>query len=132
MNKNGTQSTGSSQNVFTQITGWTADTTNYPGSTVSSNALVVQSTATGRTVASSVAWTAGFSGNSIEIRVKQNGTVIGTGSTSTSSPSTVTVTGVSVTSGDTITVEVEDTSTGGSFGQPGTITSGTTTYVRCT
>ncbi|MFX0581172.1 hypothetical protein [Nocardia nepalensis] len=126
MTKNGTQSSSSS---WTQVTGWSADTANYPGSTVSSNALVSQGGKASATVSASVAWTGGTFGNSIQVRVKQNGTVIATGTTATSSPSTASAT-VTVGNGDLITVEVIDNSQWSAY--PATVTSGASTYTRIT
>ncbi|MGQ4601602.1 hypothetical protein [Nocardia sp. R6R-6] len=126
MTKNGTQSTSGS---WTQITGWTADTGSYPGSTVSSNALVCQGGKASAVVSASVAWTAGAFGNSIQVRLKQNGTVIATGTTATVSPSTASAT-VTVGNGDLVTVEVVDNGQWSAYSA--TLTASAGSYTRIT
>lgn len=126
MTKSGT---GTSTASWVQMTGWTPDTANYPGSAVNSNALVSQGAKTAATVSSSVAFSTGTLGNSIAIRLKKNGVLIGTaGTASSSSPATVSAT-TQISVNDLITVEVTDTNQFGSS-YPATITAGSSTYVR--
>ncbi|PSR58042.1 hypothetical protein C8259_32045 [Nocardia nova] len=68
-------------------------------------------------------------GNSIQVRLKKNGTVIVTGTTSSSSPSTAT-TSVAVANGDLITVEMIDNSQWSAYAA--TISSGAGTFVHIT
>jgi hypothetical protein len=113
---------------YTKITGWTADTTNYPGSTVSSDGLVVQGANSSATITANIPWTASL-GMTVTVRIKNGTTVIatGTGVTGTSGTSTATATGQTVAAGDNITVEI--ISTQANFGS---VTTGTNTYVRVT
>ncbi|WP_146097771.1 hypothetical protein [Nocardia nova] len=127
MTKNPTQATSSS--AWAQVQGWVADTANYPGSTTSSNALVALGGKAAATVTGTVAWTAGMFGNSIQVRLKKNNTVIVTGTTSSSSPSTAT-TSVAVANGDLITVEVIDNGQWSAYAA--TISSGAGTFVHIT
>lgn len=127
MNKSGTANVAAS---WAQVTGWTADTTTYPGSTVTSNALNSQGSKSSASISCSIAWSAGSFGNTVAVRVKQNGTVIATGSGSTSSPSTASAT-VNVGGGDTFTIEMQDTS-GNASNWPAVVTSGSTSYLHVT
>jgi hypothetical protein len=115
-------------NSYTVITAWTADTTGYPGSTVSGNGLVVQNSKSGATITANIPWTSSFS-VTVTLRLFQGATQIaqGTGVTGTSGTSTATATGVTVTGGDVITVQVL-----GSSNNFATVTSGAGTYVRVT
>ncbi len=126
MTKNPTQPTS---NTWTQVKGWVADTSTYPGSATSSDALVSLGGKAAATVTGTVAWTAGMFGNSIQVRLKKNGTVIVTGTTSSSSPSTAT-TSVAVANGDLITVEMIDNSQWSAYAA--TISSGAGTFVHIT
>jgi hypothetical protein len=104
MNKSGTQAMGATSS-FVQITGWTADTTTYPGSTVSSNALVLQS-AGSTTLNGSASWTSALTGTG-QVRVVRNGTVAATGTaTAAAASGTATVTvNITAVAGDLITLE---------------------------
>ncbi|WP_216912795.1 hypothetical protein [Nocardia noduli] len=129
MNKTGTQPGPNAANSWVQVINWTADTTNYPGSTVdaATNALLSQGATAAATVTANVAWTAGAFANSISARLKKNGTVIATGSAA--NPATVS-TSVTVATGDKITLEVSDSQSLASL-SPATINiSGT--YIRIT
>lgn len=132
MTKNGTFGLGSS---YVQMTGWLANTTSYPGSTVSSNDLVVQSSGAGKTIEASIIWTSTSSSftRSVTMRLKLNGTVIATGATATvpggignTVTATVTATGVTVVAGDLIRLEATGVNT---TNQPNANTS-TSSYVR--
>ncbi len=127
MNKSGTQTGPNAQNTWIQVTGWTADTTNYPGSTVNTNALVSQGNKTSATVTANVSWTASTFPNTIAARLKKNGTVIATGSTANPAVASATVT---VAENDQITLEVSDGYSLASLA-PATINA-TGTYVRIT
>jgi hypothetical protein len=113
---------------YTTMTGFVADTTNYPGSSVVSNGLIVQTTYATATVTANIPWTSSFS-ETVTVRLLQNGTVIatGTGVAGTSGTSTCTVTGVSVTASDSITAQIV-----GTQNNFGTATAGTNCYVRVT
>lgn len=128
MTKSGTQATPSTSQSWAQIASWSPDTTNYPGSTVTSNALISQGAKATATVSASVAWTPGSFGNSIQVRLKQNGNLLLAGQVTTTSPSTVTAPSVAIASGDQITVEVCDTAP--FVYATATITAGTNTYVH--
>ncbi len=125
MTKNGTFTIPAS---YTKILSWTADTTNYPGSTVSSDGLVVQGANSSATITANIPWTASLS-MTVTVRIKVNNVVVATGSgaTGTSGTSTALATGQTVATGDNITVEV--VSTQANFGS---VSSGTNTYVRVT
>jgi hypothetical protein len=92
--------------AYTTVTGWVADTSHYPGSTVSSNGLVVQNTKTGAVITCNVGYTSSFA-MTVTLRLFQNGTQIAQGSataSATSGTATVSAT-VNVTVGDVITVQ---------------------------
>ncbi len=131
MIKNGDR-TGPTTNSWTQIKGWTADTAHFPGSTVSSDALVAQGTKTNATVGVSIAWYPGaaFASNSLAVRIKQNGTPIATSASSANSPVQASAV-VRVSAGDTFTVEVQDTS-GNAATWPATITGGSSSALQIT
>ncbi|WP_067836007.1 hypothetical protein [Nocardia lijiangensis] len=127
MNKSGTQSGPTTQNAWVQVNNWTADTANYPGSTVDTNGLVSQGIKASATIAGSAGWTPGIQSNSIAVRLKKNGTVIATGTSA--NPATVSAT-VAVAQGDRITLEVIDTSSWASL-SAATINAANT-YLRIT
>lgn len=87
---------------YTTITTWTADTTNFPGSTVSSNGVVAQGTKTA-TVAASLALTGGFS-YTASVRILVNGGVVATGTGTEDTPMTVS-TSTAIVTGDIVTVQ---------------------------
>ena len=63
----------------TQITGWAADTVGYPGSTVSSNDLVVQAAGAGVTIDANIEFTNGAAGSrTITLRLLLDGVEIAT------------------------------------------------------
>jgi hypothetical protein len=126
MVKSGSTASTSSA-AWAQLKTWTADTTNYPGSTVSSDALISQGGKASATISTSIAWTGGLY-PSIQVRIKVNDALAVTGATSTTSPSTATVT-TTIADGDRITVEIIDN---GSYASSAyaSITTGATTYVR--
>lgn len=113
-------------NTWTKVTGWTADTANYPGTTIVSDGLVAQSAKTGATVSAQVTWAQHT--NTVSVRIKQNGTVIVTGASSTNGTSTASVS-VNVAAGDNFTIEVDDTNINGT---DTTVTTGTTSFVHLT
>ncbi|MBF6358221.1 hypothetical protein IU449_27365 [Nocardia higoensis] len=121
-------------NGFGQVTGWVADTTNYPGSTISGSDLVVQSTGTGKTVSASVVWTANSTFSrpvTMRLRNQTTGVILATGSQvsvpgSGTATATVTATGVSVTAGDLIRLEADG---GNNTSKPSALTN-TASYVR--
>ena len=124
MTKNGTQNTSA---AWAQITGWTADS---GGSVVTSDNLVVQSSqaATGRNITARITAVMSAYGNILQVRIKRNGTVIGTGTAITGGANTTiaptcTVTGVTVATGDTLSVELIDSSGNAGYG-PAVIQSG--------
>ncbi|MEC3955794.1 hypothetical protein VMT65_22365 [Nocardia sp. CDC153] len=82
---------------YAQITGWTADTTNYPGSSVSSDGLVASSSKSNANLAASIVFTGGsFSDMNVTLKLAVNGTPVITGaakSVPAGSTTTVTVTG---------------------------------------
>jgi hypothetical protein len=125
MTKNGTFAI---QGSYTKVTSWTADTTNYPGSTVVSDGLVVQSANSSATITANIPWTGSLT-MTVTVRIKVGATVVatGTGVTGTSGTSTAVATGQALSAGDNITVEA--ISTQANFGN---VTSGTGTYVRVT
>ncbi len=127
MNKSGTQPGPATQNAWVQVINWTADTANYPGSTVDTNALVSQGAHASATIVGSVGWTVGTFANVIAVRLKKNGTVIATGTSA--NPATASAT-VAVAAGDRITLEVTDTSQWPSF-STATINAANT-YLRIT
>ncbi len=121
---------------FVPVTGWVADTTSYPGSSVSGSDLVVQSTGTGKTVSASVVWTAsGAFARNVTMRLKNQttGAILATGDPVSvpgngSATATVTATGVSVTAGDLIRLEAD----GGNTTSRPTAQTNTSSYVRIT
>lgn len=121
MTKNGTQNFTTS---WALLTGWTADTGTYPGSTVVSNALQVQGGKTGATISVSLPFTGSFTQGHIA-RIKLNGVVIATGPSNGASSGTMTVMASNLTlaDGDDVTVEVMvDTYANGSVSAGGTVT----------
>ncbi|WP_405164700.1 hypothetical protein OG203_06170 [Nocardia sp. NBC_01499] len=110
MIKNGDGS-GPTSASWTQITDWTADKVTFPGSKVSSNALVAQGNKANATVSASIAWTPGaaFNTNVLGIRIRRNGTTIAVTAGSSSSPAQASAV-VAVSAGDLFTVELQDTS----------------------
>ncbi|MFC9966351.1 hypothetical protein ACFVH4_19150 [Nocardia ignorata] len=69
MTKNGNQALTT---TFAKVLAWTADTSNYPGSSIASDGLVVQSTRTGVTVAANIVMTnasAGATNGFIQVKV---------------------------------------------------------------
>ncbi|WP_327100079.1 hypothetical protein OIE68_15645 [Nocardia vinacea] len=129
MTKNGTQTTTSS---FADITSWTADTSNYPGSSVSSNALVAQGSKTGATLTANIPFSGGgyaFSGGGTQVRILVNGTVVATGTAVAANSGTATCTTTqNITAGDLVKVQILATL----YSPQPTVTAGTGTYVRIT
>lgn len=123
MNKSGTQAlTGS----YATLTTWTADTTGYPGSTVSSNGVVAQGSATA-TLTANIAYTGGFS-QTTTVRIQVNAATVATGTGNSADSGTATATtSYAITTGDIVTVQAISTG----IAEP-TVTSGATTYVRIT
>lgn len=121
MTKNGTQNFTTS---WALLTGWTANTGTYPGSTVVSNALQVQGGKTGATISVSLPYTSSF-GYTKTARILLNGTVIATGDGVSANSGTMTATASNVTlaDGDDVTVEVMvGTYANGSVSAGGTVT----------
>ncbi|MFI6368939.1 hypothetical protein ACIBG0_40210 [Nocardia sp. NPDC050630] len=130
MTKNGAQATTTS---FADITGWTADTGTYPGSSVNSNtSLVAQAAKTGATLTANIPFSGGTYtfGTGTQVRILVNGTVVGTGTAvqASSGTATCTVTGQTIASGDLVKVQILAS---GYSGQP-SVTTGAGTYVRIT
>ncbi|MGW5520609.1 hypothetical protein [Nocardia africana] len=126
MVKNG--STFSLTTTYQQITGWIADAT-YPGSSVASDALVVQSASSSATVAANIPFTSQFA-TTVTLQLFNGATLIAQGAASastTSGTAIVSVSGVTIASGDLITVKG---TTNSGFGA--TVTAGTGTWVRVT
>lgn len=130
MTKNGTFTL--SATAYTQVTGWLADTTNYPGSTLSGDDLVAQAAGTGKTISASVLWSnsSGFT-RTAQMQLKLNGSIIATGPAVSvpnggSATATVSATNQTVAQGDLIRLEAQK-----DFGT-GNPTAGTNTssYVR--
>ncbi|MGM5068384.1 hypothetical protein EU244_026345 [Rhodococcus qingshengii] len=108
MLKSGPLSTPAS-NTRLQVTGWAQDPA-YPGSVVTSDALVINGTKTA-TVAAAVVWQDRWFATSYVVEIRKNGvlipgaTISGTGpSSGTGMSLTVPVTSVAVASGDQITL----------------------------
>lgn len=110
---------------YAVITGWTADTSNYPGSTLSGNGVLVQGAKPGATVQAQLALTGGFS-YSASCRILINGVVVATGSATGGSPATVSTT-ATVAHGDVVTVEA----TGSGVSNP-SVATGASSFVRIT
>ncbi|WP_280412519.1 hypothetical protein [Nocardia asiatica] len=102
----GMTKSGSAQTLTTSyavITGWTADTANYPGSTLSGNGVVAQGAKTNATLTANLALSGGFSWT-VTARLLVNGSVVATGSGTSSTPATVSTTH-NINNGDVVTVE---------------------------
>ncbi|MDV6277604.1 hypothetical protein R3Q06_29360 [Rhodococcus erythropolis] len=134
MTKNGDMVGQTGSSAYRKLVGWTANTANYPGSTVVSDGLVSQSTKTGATI--TVALDAGSSWNNLtaRLRISANGTVVVTGPDSTyttsggwNTPLTATAT-VNIVAGDVVTVEMSASPSGNYL----TARTGAGTYVRIT
>lgn len=130
MTKNGSFSIPSTS--FTKVTAWTADTTNYPGSTVTTDGIVAQGTKSSATIASTCSVTnGGGSASTVTLKLQVNGVDAVTGSgTSVGGFATVNVSvsgTVNINSGDIVTVFVEATTT---FSM--SINTGTGTFVHIT
>ncbi|MFC3963501.1 hypothetical protein [Nocardia jiangsuensis] len=111
MNKNGAQAGPNTMNAWIELTGWTADTGAYPGSTVTTNkSLVSQGSKVAAVVSGSVSWTSNaFTPAAVSMRLKLNDIVIATGTVANPATASATVT---VANGDRVSVEIKD---GGSF-----------------
>ncbi|MFF0528287.1 hypothetical protein ACFYT3_07835 [Nocardia amikacinitolerans] len=127
MNKSGTQPGPNAQNAWIQVISWTADTANYPGSTVDTNALLAKGAKASAAIAGSVGWTQGTYPNSISARLKQNGVVVATGTPANPALANATV---AVAAGDRFTLEVSDGSGWAAY-SAATINAGNT-YLRIT
>lgn len=131
MYKNGTQS-GPSNTTFVDVAPMTADTGTYPGSTTSSNGVVIQNTADGVTLAASIPYTAapvaGGAHVAQIVRVS-DGLVVVTGSSVTTTSGTCTASVVrNVVAGEAYKAQIR-----GQVGYMwGTVTSGPTCYLRAT
>lgn len=134
MTKNGDMVGQTGSSAYRKMVGWTANTANYPGSTVVSDGLVSQSTKTGATI--TVAVDAGSSWNNLtaRLRISVNGTVVATGPDSRyttsggwDTPLSATAT-VNIVAGDVVTVEMSASPSGNYL----TARSGAGTYVRIT
>lgn len=101
------QSMGANNN-YAVIPNGAADTANYPGSTMSSNGVVAQSSGT-TTLSASAGWSASLAGQG-RIRITVNGTVVVTGAlnpssgTATSGIATAAIT-QSINAGDIVRIE---------------------------
>lgn len=85
MNKNGTATVSTS---FAAVSGWTADTGTYPGSSVSGgNALVVQQAGSG-TITVSATWNIGIGTTVFSVNITVNGVVMATASSGTAASGT--------------------------------------------
>ncbi|MFE2998650.1 hypothetical protein ACFXG4_27065 [Nocardia sp. NPDC059246] len=108
MYKSGSTWSSLSNSGYTQITGWTADTTNDPGSVISGDALQIQVGKTNATLAASIVFTnSSFSAN-VTLQIRVNGTVAVTGTATasgTSGTTTITASGTyTVNAGDLVTL----------------------------
>lgn len=124
MNKVGTQNFVTA-GAWMLVTGWSADTTNYPGSTIVSNGLDVQGSKASATVNVSLPYTGSFS-NAHTARILKNGVVVATGTPVSTNSGTMTASwSGSVVDTDVFTVEAKlDTYVNGSVSANG--------YVRIT
>ncbi|MFD3703344.1 hypothetical protein ACFWUP_09375 [Nocardia sp. NPDC058658] len=98
------------------VAGWSADTVGYPGTTVSSDGIVVQSPKAAATIEASIVFTAvvAYSAVPVTLRLTVNGAVVATG-TATSVPAggtaAVSVSMVGpVTTGDVVRVQAKNSS----------------------
>lgn len=103
MTKSGTQSFTTS---WAKLLGWTADTGNYPGSTVVDNSLDVQGAKPNATITVSLPYTGSFT-NPHTARILVNGVVVATGAAVSTQSGTMTATATSVALMDTDKVSVE-------------------------
>lgn len=132
MTKNGTQTwaTGGTSS-WTTITTWTANTGTYPGSSITSNRLVVQGSKTNATLTANAAFTGGTFSRAHRIRlVDQSGTQIGSVGATVSADSgtcTCTVTGVNLATITSVGVEMA-----GTDAWCGTLSSGSGTFLTIT
>jgi hypothetical protein len=129
MNKSGNYTVTTS---YADVPGWVADTTGYPGSTLSGNGVVAQRSKTGATISSSATVSSSsFSTHPCTLRLMVNGVVATTGTAITipanSTGTAVTVSGTAnVNQNDVVTLQaVTD------IASVITITA-TATYVRIT
>lgn len=126
------QTFGSTSGTWVAITTWTSvnsATANVPDWTTiaSGNGFACIGTHTNVTIAASIPFTGNTGGRANKIRIKKNGTQIGSDSATVSTSSgtcTLTLTGQSIASGDVITVEMASTGAG----TAGTVTA-TTSFV---
>lgn len=113
---------------YAAVQNWAADTSNYPGSTVSSHGIVVQGSNTNATIAASCPYTSSL-GCTVALRLFKNGSQVAQGSTTasgTSGTATVSLTGQTVSNGDVFTIQAIASNNFGS------ISAGTSTWVRVT
>ncbi|WP_029925521.1 hypothetical protein [Nocardia otitidiscaviarum] len=117
---------------YTQVTSWTADTTGYPGSTLSGNGLVAQGSKAGASLTSSCSVTnTDAVGITVTLRLKVNGGVVATGAGAAiaafgSGTATVSTT-TAISDGDVVTLEAT-----GSIANYGRINGGASSYVHIT
>lgn len=99
MTKSGNQSWATSSQGWVTVATWTANTGTYPGSTVTSDRLVLQGGKTSATLTAEAQWSASLNNTHTLRLVDQSGTVIhtGTGVQGTSGTCNATTTGVNLT-----------------------------------
>ncbi|MEV0294542.1 hypothetical protein [Nocardia sp. NPDC050710] len=131
MTKNGAQVLGTNE-VWTEVPGWAADSAGYPGSVVVGNGLRANGSSSNAAITATLPFgSAGMSGNH-QARLVLNGTtVLGTGAVVTGTSGTMTAAAtVSLSDGDIVTVQVWHNI---SFQMwRATITAGAGTFVRIT
>ncbi|MFI9506943.1 hypothetical protein [Nocardia sp. NPDC052566] len=133
MTKNGTQAMPTD---WAQITGWTADVGNYPGSVVvppNNSGLKALGTKQPASIAAAVKFTGASEGwggvTTLRVRVRVNSTVVAASDPINGPDGTLLLnTPANIAEGDVVTVECMATVQSG--GQAGTISSGATTYLR--
>ncbi|WP_433597936.1 hypothetical protein ACQPXH_19285 [Nocardia sp. CA-135953] len=113
--------------TYIAVTGMVADTSTYPGSTVTSNKLNVQGSKTNATIAASIPFGSSFGGATHTIRlVDQSGTVIGSPGSAVggiSGTCTVTASGVDLSAITSVGVEMAASGAGsGNTAATGTLT----------
>lgn len=128
MTKSGTQTFNVGS--WTPLTSWSADTTNYPGSSVASDQLVMQGNKASVTLTANVAFTGGTLNVSHQCRiVDQSGNVLATGSAVSANSGTCTASYTGSLVGVT-SIGVQIISGNASYG--GTVTAGATTFLQIT
>jgi hypothetical protein len=125
----GTTFNFSSTGAWLPVTGFTADTTNYPGSTVAGDGGLLANGGVAAVLSAQAAWQSNVSNHHLQLRLLVNGTVVATGTQITSGTSGVSAnatvsTNYTIANGDDVLLQANADNTNSH------ITSGSSTFVH--